>query len=258
MLKSPLNVSQASQEPLKTDTSKSSNKALESLIGIAWALPGITPVQAQQSISQNPKVDAFYSSYSENKSHEKIDTYQTSFLAPVSSDLEVELRSTKDSITGASLNGYYPNFVISGASQGVIIPETSTDPAYLLTDVSSGPSIVDTRNQIEAGLHYYLPEGKLTSYTGYSTENDYESFFENITTEWYFNKKNTVLYVGAGYEYNITNVTAGSLGKEISNTESLFLGIKQDINKDFYIQQNAEVIFDNGFLSDWSHYPSLF
>jgi hypothetical protein len=88
-------------------------------------------------------------------------------------------------------------------------------------------------------------------YTGYSRENDYESFFENITTEWYFNKKNTVLYVGAGYAYNITNVTAGSLGKGISNTESLFLGIKQDINKDFYIQQNAEVIFDNGFLSDW-------
>ncbi|MBY0292665.1 MAG: DUF3570 domain-containing protein, partial [Alphaproteobacteria bacterium] len=111
--------------------------------------------------------------------------------------------------------------------------------------------IVDTRNQIEAGLHYYLPEGKLTSYTGYSTENDYESFFENITTEWYFNKKNTVLYVGVGYAYNITNVTAGSLGTGISNTESLFLGIKQDINKDFYIQQNAEVIFDNGFLSDW-------
>ncbi|MBY0292945.1 MAG: DUF3570 domain-containing protein, partial [Alphaproteobacteria bacterium] len=166
MLKSSLNVSQTSQEPLKTDTSKPSNKALDSLIGIALALPGITSGQAQQPISTNPQLDAFYSSYSENKSHEKIDTYQASFLTPVSSDLEVGLRATKDSITGASPNGYYPNFVISGASQGVIIPGTSTDPAYLLTDVSSGPSIVDTRNQIEAGLHYYLPEGKLTSYTG--------------------------------------------------------------------------------------------
>ncbi|MBX9620911.1 MAG: DUF3570 domain-containing protein [Alphaproteobacteria bacterium] len=235
---------------MKTDTSKSSNKALESLIGIALALPGITPVKAQQPISTNPKADAFYSSYSEDKNHYKIDTYESSFLFPVSKDLEIELRALRDLMTGASPNGYYPNLVVSGASSGVIIPETSVDPAFLLTEVSSGPSIIDTRNQAEASLHYYLPESKLTSNTGYSTENDYESFFENLRSEWYFNKKNTVLYTGIGYAYNITNVTVSDNIYGKSNTESLFLGIKQDINKNFYIQQNAEVIFDNGYLAD--------
>lgn len=239
--------------PEKTEPSKKSNKSLDSLIGIALALPGIAPAQAQQAISTTSKADAFYSRYSENKNHYKIDTYETSLLCPVSSDLELELNALRDLMTGASPSGYIPsNIVLSGASRQAIIPGTSVDPAFFLAEVGTGASIIDTRNQVDAKINYYIPDARISLSGGYSTEADYESFFENLNTEWYCNKKNTVLFAGFGAAYNITRPQAllfeTRRGK--SNTESLFLGLKQDINKYFYVQQNAELIFDNGYLSD--------
>jgi hypothetical protein len=243
-------------------SSKKSSKILESLVGIALTLPGISAAQAQSVISTTPKADAFYSRYSENKNRYKIDTYEASILFPVSSEWEVGLGAVRDLMTGASTRGYFPAFTLAQPNSFVVVPGTSVDPAFLLTEVRTGPSIVDTRNQASALVNYYLPDGKISFDGGYSVEDDFESFFGNLNTEWDFNKKNTVVFAGFGYAYNIsrpaqtpadffqafsTNPT-NNRGKY--HTERFNLGIKQDINKDFYVQQNAELILDNGDLFD--------
>jgi outer membrane protein W len=245
-------IAQFPSQTFGNESSKKSRKALDSLIGIALALPGISRVQAQQTTSTSPQADAGYSRYSENKNHYKIDTYETSLLFLVSPTFEVGLSAVRDLMTGASPFGYLPNIITSASTRGSIIPGTSVDPAFLLTEVSTGQSIIDTRNQVEGLVNYYLPDGKVALNTGYSTEVDYESFYENLNTEWYFNKKNTIVYAGVGVAYNITRPQAINFQtrKGKSNTETLFLAVKQDVNKNFYIQQNAELIFDNGFLSD--------
>lgn len=239
-----------------------SNKALDSLIGIALTLPGITAAQAQSTISTNPKAEAFYSRYSENKNRYKIDTYETSLLFPVSSEWELGLGAVRDLMTGASTTGYFPQFVIP-ASPGVIVPGTSVSTEYLLKEAGTGASIVDTRNQVSAVANYYLPDGKMSFDGGYSAEDDFESFFGNLNTEWDFNKKNTVVFAGFGYAYNISRpaqknsdilstlfASNHNSNRGKYHTERFNLGIKQDINKDFYVQQNAELILDNGDLFD--------
>lgn len=248
---------------LKTSPSKKSNKVLESLIGIALALPGIAPAQAQQAISTTPKADAFYSRYSENKNRYKIDTYETSILIPVSSQWEVGLGAVRDLMTGASTSGYYPQFAVAPVNPHSLIPGTSVDPAFLLSETRTGPSIIDTRNQVSALANYYLPDSKFSVEGGFSTEDDFESYFGNLNSEWDFNKKNTVLFAGFGYAYNISRpaqrnvdiLTLISSPNVVSNkgkyhTERFNLGIKQDINKNFYVEQNAELILDNGDLFD--------
>lgn len=244
---------------------KKPSNALNSLIGIALTLPGISPAQAQQTISTSPKAEAFYSSYSENKNRYKIDTYQTSILFPVSSQWEVGLGALRDIMTGASISGYLPNIIFRPFSNYdfTIIPDTSVDPNYLLAEVKTRQSIIENRSQINMFANYYLPEGLVGLEAGYSTENDFESFFGNVNTEWYFNKKNTTLYAGFGYQYNISRpgFTAGEVfsiafspnftsNRGTYHRESFALGIKQDINKNFYVQQNAELILDNGNLND--------
>lgn len=240
-----------------------SSKSLESLIGIALTLPGISTAQAQSAISTVPKADAFYSRYSENKNRYKIDTYETSILFPVNSEWEVGLGAVSDHMTGASTKGYLPSFTVPHPNPFIVVPGTSIDPGYLLTEVRTGPSIVDTRNQASALVNYYLPDAKISFDGGYSTEDDFESFFGNLNTEWDFNKKNTVVFAGFGYAYNISRPSQGAadiLSLAFSpnpttnrgkyHTERFNLGIKQDINKDFYIQENMELILDNGDLFD--------
>lgn len=249
--------------PQKNYPSKKSSKALESLIGIALTLPGITSAQAQQTISTTPKADAIYTRYSENKNRYKIDTYGTSILFPVSSEWEIGLGAVRDLMTGASVVGYFPNIGVPASSGFTIIPGTSVDPNFLLAEVKTGPSIIDTRNQVNSIVNYYIPNGKISLDGGYSTEDDFESFYGNLNTEWDFNKKNTVVYAGFGYAYNISrpaqknsdvfNIAFSpnlNSNRGTYHTERFNLGIKQDINKDFYVQQNAELIFDNGDLYD--------
>lgn len=251
-------------QPQHNESLKNPTNALKSLAGIALALPGIsTPAQAQSVISTVPKADAFYSRYSENKNRYKIDSYETSILFPVNSQWEVGLGAVRDIMTGASVSGYYPQFAIAPPNHGVIIPGTSVEPAFLLTETKTGASIVDTRNQASALVNFYIPDGKISFDGGFSIENDFESYFGNLNTEWDFNKKNTVVFAGFGYAYNISrpaqrNTDVLSIAFSANpnsnrgkyHTERFNLGVKQDINKDFYVQQNAEVILDNGDLFD--------
>lgn len=250
-------------QPTKICSSKKSNKALDSLIGIALALPGVSAAQAQSAISTTPKADAFYSRYSENKNRYKIDTYETSILFPVSSEWEIGLGVVRDLMTGASTKGYFPAFTLPQPNSFIVVPGTSVNPAYLLTEVRTGQSIIDTRNQASALVNYYLPDGKISLDGGYSVEDDFESFFGNLNTEWDFNKKNTVVFAGFGYAYNISRPSQGSadilslvFSKNPSSnrgkyhTERFNLGVKQDINKEFYVQENIELILDNGDLFD--------
>lgn len=259
--KQPAKVARAS---LKDNSPKKNSKLLESLIGIATTLPGIVPAQAQKAISTSPKADVFYSRYSENHFKYKVDSYSTNLLFPLSSNWEFELGALREAMTGASVLIYLPNALVNPIQQGSLIPGTSPVPALTLVETLTGQSIIETRSQVSGRANYYLPDGRYSFEGGYSTENDFESFFGNLNSEWYFNKKNTVLFAGFGYAYNIsrpsqrdlnyaytlfhgTNVV-GNKGKY--NTERFNLGIKQDINKDFYVQQNAELILDNGDLFD--------
>lgn len=250
---------------LKNKPLKKNKKFLESLIGIAATLPGIvTSAQAQKAITTSPKVDAFYSRYSENHFKYKVDSYATNMLFPISSNWEFELGALREAMTGASISTYFPNALVNPHQQGSLVPGTSPVPGLTLVETLTGQSIIETRSQVSGRANYYLPDGRHSFEGGYSTENDFESFFGNLNSEWYFNKKNTVLFTGFGYAYNIsrpvqrdlnyafilfngTNLV-GERGKY--NTERFNLGIKQDINKNFYVQQNAELIFDNGDLFD--------
>jgi opacity protein-like surface antigen len=242
-------------------------KNLESLVGIALTLPGIsTAAHAQKPISTSPSVDAFYSRYSENHDKYKVDSYSTNLLFPLSSNWEFGLGALREAMTGASPSGSYPNNLIPNNQRGGFVVGSSPIPAFVLVETKTQQSIIETRNQVSGLLNYYLPDGKVSLDAGYSSENDFESFFANVNTEWDFNKKNTVVFAGFGVDYNIsrpvlkdlqyiytfvfspsTNVI-GNRGKY--NTERFVLGVKQDINKDFYVQQNAELILDNGDLFD--------
>lgn len=248
---------------LNSGSPKTSNNTLDPLVAIALALPGVvTPAQAQQPISTSPKVDAFYSRYSENKgpSPYKVDTYETSMLFPLSSTWELGLGFGRDVMAGASNIGFLPN--VLAAPPLALIPGTSPVPAFVLSSVSSGPSIHDTRDQATVLANYYLPDGKVSLEGGYSTENDFESFFGNLNTEWYANKKNTVFFAGFGYAYNISRPVSQfidhifiqsqnpSSNRGKYHTERFNLGIKQDIDRDFYIQENAELILENGDMFD--------
>ncbi len=244
---------EVSSKLCKRELPKKNDAIVDSLIAIALALPGVSAAKAQDSISTSPQMETFYSTYSENKNHYKIDSYEGSVLFPLSSNFEFGLSITRDAMTGASTVGYFPHII---APVGIVIPGTSVDPNYFLTEVRTGASIIETRNDAQLIANYYFPKSKLSGKAGYSTEHDYQSFYANLNTEWYFNKKNTILYTGIGYAFNISQPSNTSFSGPIlhnsgtSNTESILVGLKQDINKNFVVQQNVELIIDNGFLSD--------
>jgi hypothetical protein len=236
-------------------TCPSSHKVLDSLVAIAMTLPGITAAHAQDANITNPQTDLFYSTYSENNNRIKVESYAGSVKFPLSSHSQLELFADRDVVTGASTVGYFPR-IISRASNPGVIPKTSISPKFLLTEIKTGASIADTRNDIQAKGSYFFPESKLGLMAGYSTENDFQSGYANIGSEWYFNKKNTVLFSGLGIAFNTVTPSDLSFGgpnlhnSGKYNTEKMLLGIKQDLTRDFFVQQNAELILDNGFLSD--------
>lgn len=248
---------------LKINNKHGSQKGkLDTLLGVALALPGLTTVaQASQTMSTTPKVSAFYGSYSEKRY--MIDKHEASVLMPFSSDKEIEVMAVMDSMTGASISGYFPSYIIPSEASGAVLQNSSTDPAHTLVEGLTGQSIVDKRRQLSAKINFYIPDAVLSLDGGYSTENDFQSFFSNASSKWEFNKKNTVLETGIGYAHNISTPAKKNTeylyvayspnysdNKGQSNTYKMHLGLNQIINKNFYAQQTAELSFDQGELSD--------
>lgn len=241
---------------------KKQTSKLDALLGIALTLPGLAAEShASKPMATTPKIGAFYGAYSEKRY--TIDKHEASFLMPVSPDKEIEITTVMDTMTGASVAGYFPSYILPSSAAGERVGNSSTDPSHTLVEGVTKQSIVDKRRQIAAKVNYYIPDAVLSLDGGYSTENDFQSFFTNATSQWEFNKKNTVLEAGLGYAYNITNPAKKNTeylyaqyspnysdNKGHSSTYKLHLGLNQLINKNFYAQQTAELTHDKGFLSD--------
>lgn len=235
---------------------------LDTLLGFALALPGLaTAAQASQTISTTPKVGAFYGSYSEDRY--TIDKHEAFLSMPLSADKEISVMAVMDSMTGASVAGYLPRYLTNPVEGSKVIQNSSIDANHTLVEALTGQSIVDKRRQVSAKINYYIPDAVLSLDGGYSTENDFQSFFSNASAKWEFNKKNTVLETGFGYVHNISTpvkknteylyVSAApnySDNKGQNDAYKMHLGLNQIINKNFYIQQTAELSISDGDLSD--------
>lgn len=148
-----------------------------SLSSIASTLPAL----ATDIIITKPKLDTGYYYWSEGKNRYDIDTYIMQLEMPVSNKIDLTLSAERDTM--------------SGASSALFVVENGE-----LTEARSGASIVDRRNQVSVKSRYFLDNGDNAGVTvGYSTENDYRSFFVAPTYQMGFNKNNTVLTLGLGW-----------------------------------------------------------
>ena len=223
--------------------------ALSSLTAIAMTLPGIA--FAQENAVLRPETALKYTHYDETKNRYQIDVYNGFLSVPITEKLALNLNFNRETMSGASTSLMAPgDFFGHGGSPNQLI------------EIKTGATIQDQRSEAKAKLLY---KGEGFDYgvgTSYSVENDYRSTTLFGDTTLYFNKKNTAVTLAASLSGD--NVDPSSKPPTISrlaatrvywnmghkNTQKYHLGVRQDLTKQSFIQQNFEYAVDTGFLSD--------
>lgn len=217
----------------------------------ALALPSMIPKSTQaQSIPDSYKLSYRFTDYKEEdqpanttNTGEAVERYditihQLAFVAPVSSQVSLNLDVATESMSGAS-----PWYVAEGADGQPV-------------QVMSGATIEESRDDISFSANFYQERARIGLGVSQSTENDYESKSANINTSIWFDDKNTTLDFGFSFSDDIIEPTQSlaldpnRVTNENKDSESISIGLSQIVNKNLLV--GAGLGFSNykGYLSD--------
>ncbi|MGH1486169.1 MAG: DUF3570 domain-containing protein [Cellvibrionaceae bacterium] len=230
---------------------KQKNKKLLALTAAALTLPGMTPKSVQaQAVPEKYTASYRYTEYKEDdqpadKTREgdaltryDISIHQFSLVAPVASDISLNVDIATESMSGAS-----PWYVIEGADGKPI-------------QVMSGATIDESRDDIAFAANFYRETSRIGIGVARSSENDYESKSANINSTIWLNGNNTTLDVGFGFsDDEITPTQSPSIDpnrtrEEDKSSESLSAGISQVVNKTLLVGAGIGYAVYDGYLSD--------
>ena len=229
----------------------SKNKKLMALTTAALSLPGMIPKLAQaQSIPENFTASYRFTEYKEadqsgstTSTGESVERYdisihQLSLVAPVSSEVSLNIDASTETMSGAS-----PWYVGEGADGQPV-------------QVMSGATIDESRDDISFAANFYREKARIGLGISRSSENDYDSTSVNINTSVWFNGKNTTVDAGFGFSDDQITPTQdlpidpGRVNSEDKSSESLSLGISQVVNKTLLVGAGFGYAQYDGFLSD--------
>tara|TARA_R110002095_G_scaffold11019_1_gene15820 strand:- start:1055 stop:3121 length:2067 start_codon:yes stop_codon:yes gene_type:complete len=235
---------------------KNSGKLLyKSLSLIAATLPGIQGASATSTPVDKATIDTSTMHWNEGAGRYDINVYQLGIQIPLNDKLDLSLNAERD--------------VMSGATSVMLLPENITNfggDNSKLVEKRTGASIAEARHQLSAKTRYFFADSHVGLGVGYSTENDYRSFFFAPSYQVGFNKNNTVLDFAYSIAFDRTNPTdevninhlkvrPQDFGLPLSQTrrkktQKFNFSIRQDFTKSSYGVLNIEYAYDQGFLAD--------
>jgi len=225
------------------------SKKLMALTTAALSLPGMIPktAQAQSSIPEKYTASHRLTQYKEEDqknpvqgSEERFDitVNQFSFVAPVSSQVSLNLDVSIESLSGAS-----PWYVVEGADGQPL-------------QVMSGATIEEDRDEISFSANFYQERARVGLGVSQSSENDYDSTSANINTSVWFNGKNTTVDAGFSFSDDTVSPTQdipidpGRVREEEKDSQSFSIGVSQVMNKTLLIGAGFNYASYEGYLSD--------
>ena len=230
---------------------KSNSKKLMALTTAALALPGMIPKTAQaQTIPDSYKLSYRFTEYKEEdqpasttNTGEAVERYdisvhQFAFVAPISSQVSLNLDVSTETMSGAS-----PWYVIEGADGKPV-------------QVMSGATIEESRDDISFSANFYQEQARIGLGWSQSTENDYESNSANFNTSIWFDDKNTTLDFGFSFSDDIIEPTQSQdidpnrVTKENKDSQSISMGLSQVVNKNLLVGAGLGFSVYDGYLSD--------
>lgn len=229
---------------------KSSNKVCLALTSAALTLPGMVSERAHaQAVPEKTKVGYRYTSYQEGDQPANtlaagaaerfnIDVHQFSVVAPVSSNVAVNVSAITETLSGAS-----PWFIQAGPDGEAQV-------------VMSGATIEENRDELNVGASIYEESTQQNFGLSYSKENDYESVGASMSSSLWMNENNTTLDWGLSASSDTIRPTQdaavdpGRVAEEDKNRLTLFGGFSQVITKTTVVGANVSFANYEGFLSD--------
>lgn len=221
--------------------SKTVSEKLLPLLSASLALPGLSLHANEQGYrTETPVVSLYHAQYSESDGRMDAEVSQISFVTPLFEKAELELKTVKD--------------VLSGASPSANLLDSNMQPVQIL---EAGASIKDVRDVYEAKTKYYAEDYTAALGLGYSKEDDYTSRFISADVKIPFNEKNTNVNLGVAYAKDtVSNVyeadvffnepTKFNKRKKID----FLLGVEQLLNKNSFFSLNLLLSHSSGNLSD--------
>lgn len=218
----------------------------------ALSLPGMIPKIAQAESSMPEKFTASYrfTEYSEDdqaanttstgESVERFDIsiHQFSLVAPVSSNVSVNLDASTETLSGAS-----PWYVAEGADGKPV-------------QVMSGATIYEKRDDVSLSANYFHEKARFGLGIARSSENDYDSTSASVNTSVWFNDKNTTVDAGLSFSDDSVSPTQdlsidpGRVVDEEKDSQSFSIGVAQIVNKTLLVGVGFNYANYDGFLSD--------
>ncbi len=251
---SPRNVAVSLQVSKNVSSEISINKIsskLWALTSAALAMPGISPAAVPP---ENPIFGLRLSQYSEDAlqasntlGNQAVDRYDIGVM---------------------HLNGVIPysekvSFAVdmeyetmSGASPWYSIKDPASNKAKV---VMTGASIDDTRLDMSASGSYYLPDARLDVHTGFSTEDDYQSFSGGMGTALEFYQQQLVVDMGMSFSADRLEPTPHSqllpdtqkrTTDERKGSYGIYVGFTQVVNRLMTFQSGVNMLLKTGYLSD--------
>ena len=168
-----------------------------------------------------------------------IEIHQFMLRTPISSNTQLAITATQE-----SMNGALPLYI------------TSNDDGKLI-QVMSGASIEEERNDANIAFKTFTKNSDFTLNVGYVSENDYRSTYINTGSSHALNNKSSTIEwnIGIAEDYIEPTdpfffITIPRPEKENKRSISGLLGFRQIINKNTLINTNFAYTYYDGFLSD--------
>jgi hypothetical protein len=225
---------------------------LFALTSAALAMPGITQAAVPP---ENPQFGLRYSMYSEDAlpaantlGSSEVDRYDIGVLhlkgiIPYSEKVSFAVDMDYESMSGAS-----PWYLVKDPS--------STDAKVIMT----GASIDDSRLDMRAAGSYYLPDARLDVNAGFSTEDDYQSFFGGMGTALEFYQQQLVVDMSMSFsadrleptptDRSLPGTDAIRTTDERKGSYGIYVGFTQVVNRLMTFQSGVNMLLKTGYLSD--------
>ncbi len=245
----------------QTASRKPKNRTLETLTKSALALPGLAglaPVAHADAPTDAWQADFSGSWYKEADisdyncagelcgSNERfsIQAYQLNVLAPVTSQIDVSVDLTFETMSGASPWYVLPAFDAPGVD----------DPSGRPVAAMTGATIEDQRVDGQFSVNHYFDRGRLSMSGGFSTENDYGSGNFGFSAERSYNDKNTTLAGSMAFSWDTIRPTDAQIhdreDEYDKKTRTVSASISQLLSRSAVVQLGYTYKNNAGFLSD--------
>lgn len=236
---------------LAQDSNSAKDSGLAQGPGLSQDL-GLTPGAAQSPILK-PQADLSHTYYNEGKDRYRINISHLTLGFPLKEGVaDLTINALRDVMSGASSHAYMPGTRL--------IPPRPIEEAG---ELNTAPSISETRDDVSVAGRYFFKDSNVKNVglqVGYSTENDYKSFYGNLGLAFEFNKKNTGVNLEAGVARDsispVTNSYPLFLPHRIpalighKTTQKYLVSLRQDLTPKSYVQQGIGFNYDKGLLDD--------